>query len=451
MPTKTPKKLSTKKKTSKKLNSSKVFESLVQTYNIATAMHEALWVGDQDYKTIYVNPAFEKLTGYSYDECIGQDCAFWVDQEQEDQIDKHHGLRKSGVSSQYEANILSKSGKKIPVMVSGAPTENGGIIGIFTNLTQLKKLERQKKVAQLVLKHSREAVVILNKNRKVTLWNAGASKIFGYKEGEVLNKSIELLIPKDQRETNVNLLDAVDKKGYIKNVECRRLTKNGEVIDVSVSITKVVNDNKRFIGHLVIYRDITQQKVASSELQKRFEAIQDAYKELGLQKRHMDYFYEIIDHSTSSTSLNSMGKLIVSAMCLLTKCDGAALRFFEEKSKSLKLFSCFGLEQKWWTKSRVKLKNSIAEEAIEKMRPLIIDNISTHPKHQGTQLIKSHNFKTLILIPLFVEDKIIGTLSLYSSDPNKFRFIETDFLEKMGKQCSLALFVKMQQHPEETS
>ena len=285
--------------------------------------------------------------------------------------------------------------------------------------------------------------MILDKNRKIKLWNNAATKMFGHKETEVLNKSIDIVIPEDQKELNNRLIKQVGQKKHLKNVDLVRKTKDGNLINVSASITKITDAKNNFIGYLIIYRDITQQKRTSTELQKRFETIQDAYKELGLQKRHLDYMYEIIDAAVSNCKLEDLERLIVSAMCLLTKSDGTILRIYDKVKSNLKLKACFGVNQKWWDKSQISFENSIAQEASENKRAVIIDDIDTHSKHQGTKLLKAHKFKTLILIPLMIEDKMIGSLSLYATDHAKFRLIETDFLENMGKQCSLALYVKM--------
>ncbi|MEK7547517.1 MAG: PAS domain S-box protein, partial [Patescibacteria group bacterium] len=290
----------------------------------------------------------------------------------------------------------------------------------------------------------------LNKNRKVKLWTAGATKMLGYKEEEILNKSIDIIIPPNLENDNASLVKEVDRKGHIRNVETQRMHKNGELVDVSVSVTKVTDDKKRFIGFLIIYRDITQEKRTSNELQKRFETIQDAYKELGLQKRQLDYIYEIIDAAVGSDSLENLCKLIVSALCLLTKCDGAVIRLVNGDHRTLKLKACFGVTQKWLAKGQVKLENSIAEDAFKRKRAIIIDNIDSNKKHQGGNLVKENKFKTMILIPLFIQDNLIGSISLYATTPAKLRLIETSFLEKMGKQCSLAICSKLkcQKHKE---
>ncbi len=423
-------------------NREEILKKVSHSINIAQAMGEPLWLGDEKHKTIYVNPIYEKLSGYSLDECIGKPADFCFDEESKKIIKKHHQIRAGGKPSQYEAIVVSKAGKKIPVLISGTPTSTGGTIGIFTNLTKIKKLSRLDKVAQQIVKNSKEAIVILNKNRRIKLWNNGAEKMFGYKEDEVVNKSISLLISKEEKETNKELNKEVEQKGHVKDFEARRLIKNGETIDVSVSLTKVTDEQKKFIGYLLIYRDISLEKRVNSDLQKRFTAIQDAYKELGLQRRHLDYINELLNTAVSEENIEVLERLVVSSICLLTKCDGVILRTYDESKDILKLKACFGVNKKWWDKNQIYLKNSLAEEAFKKRRSLIIDDIDTCSKHKGVRLLKSHKFKSLVLLPLFIQNKLIGTVSLYASSISKFRLIETDFLENMGKQFSVALYTK---------
>lgn len=438
----------TKKPAKKKINPNqknlrKSLEKIVQSTNLANTMNECLWVGDKHHKTLYVNPVFEKLSGYSLKECLGQDCTFWFDKEGKKTINKHHKLRKLGKSSQYEANMISKSGKIMPLLISGGPAKSGGTIGIFTNLTKLKKLHEQENILDQIIRSTTEAIVILGKNHRIRLWNAGAEKAFGYKEQEVFGKKLsKYIVPKELNEENKKITAEVEKSKFLRNFETKRLHKNGEKIDVSLSITKVTGSRGSAKGYLVIYQDITQRKRVNTELQKRFEAIQDAYKELGIQKRQADYMNEIIEIATSKEGIEKVGKLIVSAACMLTKCDGVILRLLSSNNKTLRLLSCLGVNHKWLDKSKIGIENSLAEDAFKTQRPIIIQDIDSSAKHKGIKLVKAHNFKALILIPLMINEKPIGTLSMYATDPGKFRLIETEFLENFGKQCSLALYIK---------
>lgn len=410
---------------------------------LANAMDHCFWIGNRHHKTIYANAVYQKTTGYSLKECLGQPSDFCFDEESKRNIAKHHKLRAVGISSKYEATYITKQGKKIPVLIIGAPTSTGGTYGMHINLTEVKKHREQRRMSEQIVRNSTEAIVILDKTHHIKIWNTGAAKIFGYKENEVLGKKVSsLIVPKELAEENKKVIGEVEKKKFIHNFETKRHHKNGEKIDVSLSITKVTDSKNNSKGYLIIYNDITDRKKVNTELQKRFETIQDAYKELGIQKRQADYINEITDVAISKEKIDKVAKLIVSAVCMLTKCDSAILRLLGPKGKNLRLLSCLGVNHKWLDKSKIALENSLAEDAFKTGRPIIIQDIDASTKHQGIKLVKSHKFKTLILIPLMINEKFIGTLSIYATDPGKFRLIETEFLERFGKQCSLALHIK---------
>lgn len=413
---------------------------------LANAMRECLWIGDKKHKTIYVNPEFERTSGYSFEECIGKDCDYFFDEKGKETIYHHHKIRKHGKGSEYEAHMVTKNGTIVPLWISGAPTKTGGTIGVFTNITALKALTLKEKTSNHIIQNSSEAIVILSSKRTIKLWNDSATKLFGYSEEEAIGKSIDMIVPLDYREENQDFITEVHKKKQIKNVETKRVTKSGQYIDVSLSVSRVIEDDNSE-GYLVIYRDISQQKRTGNELQKRFEAIQDAYKELGLQRRHLDYLTEIIDITVEKSNEEELHRLIISAFSLLTKCDCAILRLFDNNKTNLKLQTTFGVNSKWNTKDQIKFKNSVAEEAFKLRRPLIINDIDTYRKHQGLNLLKAHKLKALILLPLYVEDHMIGTISLYATDSTKFRLIETDFLEKMSHQSAITIFAKQKLNP----
>ncbi|MFH1218689.1 MAG: PAS domain S-box protein [Candidatus Peregrinibacteria bacterium] len=429
----------------KRAEDREIIEKIAHSISIAEAMNECLWLGDRKHNTIYVNPVYEKTTGYSLKECLGKPITFYLDKKSQEAVNTQLTSKKI-TAHQMEATLITKKGQKIPILLNSAPTSAGGTISVFTNLTDFKALDQQRRIAEEIVRNTNEAIVILDKNRKIKLWNSGASKMFGYEEEEMLNKKPDILIPETEKETNKGLIKRVNKTRYIKNVETKRQTKTGKLIDVSLSVTKVTNERNEFSGFLVLYRDISQEKSVNTELQKRFEAIQDAYKELGIQKRQTDYLTEIATTAVSDSTLESLGKLIVSASCLLTKCDGAVLRLYNKEKNVLQMLSGLGVSKKWQDKNKIAFKNSVAEEALNNKRPIIIQDIDSHPRYHGLKLLKEHGFKTLILIPLIVEKIFVGSLSLYATDPAKFRLIETDFLEKFGKQCSIALFIKAHCH-----
>ncbi|MDZ4210047.1 MAG: PAS domain S-box protein, partial [Candidatus Curtissbacteria bacterium] len=129
-----------------------ILQRVEHSISIAEAMNEPLWLGDKYHRAIYVNPVYEKISGYSLAECIGQSSDFCFDEKSKQTIAEHHRLRKQGMASQYEATMISKTGKEIPLLISGAPTSTGGTIGIFINLSKVKKLEEQSRITEQIVK-----------------------------------------------------------------------------------------------------------------------------------------------------------------------------------------------------------------------------------------------------------------------------------------------------------
>ncbi len=298
------------------------------------------------------------------------------------------------------------------------------------------------KIARQIIRNSGEAIVILDKDRNIRLWNTGAERIFGYMEEDVLGKCIDFIIPENEKQNNQWLIKEVESRHLLRGIETKRVNKAGEILDMSVSITRVT-DGDKFIGYLVLYVDITHHKKTSNELQKRFETIQDAYKELGVQRRQMDYIFEITEEALSFGSFFALCNLIVSSIHLLTKCDGVVLRTYDEKKDVLKLQAAVGVNKNWMDKSKIEYKNSLVEEAFNKKRALFFDNLNVSPRYKGVKLLRSHRFTSSIVMPLFVNDRLLGSLNLYAIDTEKLRLIETDFLENFAKHTSMAIFAKL--------
>jgi len=86
--------------------------------------------------------------------------------------------RKKGESSSYEGNLVTKSGKIIPVMTNGTPLPDGGTIGIMTDLREIKAKEENEKILFNAVQYSTDAIIICDKDGNISSWNKGAHIIF---------------------------------------------------------------------------------------------------------------------------------------------------------------------------------------------------------------------------------------------------------------------------------
>ena len=80
-------------------------------------MAEAVWMGDENEKTVYANPKFCDMLGYSLDEIIGKESYVFRDAKSAKEVKTINSRkRKQGISSSYEGHLLTIRGKTIPVL-----------------------------------------------------------------------------------------------------------------------------------------------------------------------------------------------------------------------------------------------------------------------------------------------------------------------------------------------
>jgi PAS domain S-box-containing protein len=122
---------------------------------------------------------------------------------------------------------------------------------------------------------SSDAIVGKDLQGCITCWNSGAERIFGYREAEVLGKSIYLIIPPDLHHEEQDILSRVRRGEATEPYETTRRRKDGTLVPVSVSVSPVRDAQGVIIGGSKIARDITRRK----RVQEQLRASEARYRE----------------------------------------------------------------------------------------------------------------------------------------------------------------------------
>ena len=120
-----------------------------------------------------------------------------------------------------------------------------------------------------IVSSSDDAIIGKTIDGIVTDWNRSAQLIFGYSAEEMIGKPITLLLPPGLEEEEQIILERVRKGEKVDHFETRRRCKDGRVIDVSVTVSPVWDDDGTLIGASKVARDITAARAAQAALQER--------------------------------------------------------------------------------------------------------------------------------------------------------------------------------------
>jgi len=131
-----------------------------------------------------------------------------------------------------------------------------------------------------IIESSDDAIIGKSADGNIISWNSAAFRLYGYTEGEMLGKPITLLVPPDREAELAPLMERVLRGEPINHFETTRLTKNGSVVEVSLSISPVRDDTGKIVGASTIARDISQRARAERERERLMGELQKALAEV---------------------------------------------------------------------------------------------------------------------------------------------------------------------------
>jgi two-component system, LuxR family, sensor kinase FixL len=117
-----------------------------------------------------------------------------------------------------------------------------------------------------IVSSSEDAIIGKTLDGVVTDWNRGAETILGYSADDIIGQSISLTLPPGHEEETTAILDRIKRGERVEHFETRRRRKDGEIIDVSVTVSPVWDSSGRLLGASKVLRDITERQQTRQRL-----------------------------------------------------------------------------------------------------------------------------------------------------------------------------------------
>jgi two-component system CheB/CheR fusion protein len=166
-----------------------------------------------------------------------------------------------------------------PRLRGQGPDEPEGrpISGVVLTITDISALDRaRQRLAQLsaIVESSEDAILRKDLSGRIETWNKAAERLYGYTAEEAVGKDVRFLCTKEGAKDVDRFLAAIRRGERIDHVETVRIRKDGKHLDVSVSISPVLDEDGRVVAASTIARDITPLRTAQREAEERQQEIQ---------------------------------------------------------------------------------------------------------------------------------------------------------------------------------
>lgn len=146
----------------------------------------------------------------------------------------------------------------VPLKNDAGVTDTGLIITL--DITAIKQAEEKSAKLAAIVETSDDAIISKTLESVVTSWNSAAERMFGYTAKEMIGQTIYRIIPADRQEEEPRILARLRTGERVDHFETKRLKKDGTLLDVSLTVSPVLDKQGKIIGLSKIARDITLQK-----------------------------------------------------------------------------------------------------------------------------------------------------------------------------------------------
>ncbi len=347
-------------------------------------------------------------------------------------------LRTGDPQHDKELVIERPDGSRIVVLVgidvlkddSGATQ---GAISSFQDITDRKQatqreIGHRREVEQAahrlasIVESSEDAIVSKDLDGTIITWNKGAERLFGYTAGEVIGKSVTILIPADHRNEEPGILKRIRAGERVEHYETKRQHKNGSLIDISLTVSPVRNGDGVIVGASKIARDITDRKRAEQAL-----------------VRHMTEqgaLYGFTERLHRATSIADVYDAAIGAIVQALGCSRASVLMFDETDK-MRFVAWRGLSDGY--RQAVDGHSPWAAEAKDPAAIFVDDVARADMPDTLKAVIEAEGIGAVAFIPLVAGGRLVGKFMAYYETPHRFDEAEADLALTIARQLGFSV------------
>jgi PAS domain S-box-containing protein len=150
-------------------------------------------------------------------------------------------------------------------------------IAVVEDIRARKLTEEASSRLAAIVESSDDVIISKDLNGTITSWNVAAERIFQYSAKEAVGQHITLIIPPELRDEETLIIKRIRNGARIEHFETVRVAKNGQRLNISLTVSPVKDSQGRVIGASKIARDVTERRRTENELREKEDVLRAAF------------------------------------------------------------------------------------------------------------------------------------------------------------------------------
>lgn len=260
---------------------------------LKTAQH-AIFARNCEHRILRANPQTEIMFGYSTQELLGQALEVLVperfrvaDLEMQPGFVAEPKIGSMGPGLDLYGSRKDGLEDSLEIVLNPMTTAEGSFaIATIIDTTDRRGADEATRNLAAVVESCDDAIITKDLNGIIRSWNLGAEKIFGYTSAEMVGQHMALLLPPERTDEEDQILKRLRRGERVDHFETVRVRKDGQRIDVSVTISPTRSAAGRIVGASKVARDITERnrlrQQAEAELRKSHDLLLQLLNLIGI-------------------------------------------------------------------------------------------------------------------------------------------------------------------------